>query len=257
MSAWASIDAESRRAWLAQGIAVQGRESTMNDDSMAERGRSAYSRTEATGRQTSFARNEVSSDAHEDLPELLVDRSFWGIIVTQFLGAFNDNLYKQLMLLLALPVALVAGAEATGQGQQADVQGGRRWCSPCLCTVQWIRGLSFRSPQQDAGDRAVQVAEIAIMALGLLAFLMYGQFGQAGTWIVLFLMGTQKRLLWSQQIWGTARTVSASRSARANALMLMSTFLAIILGIVAAGVLRSSSVENRRSGCGSGCWSAY
>ena len=28
------------------------------------------------------------------------DISFWGMSITQFLGAFNDNLYKQLMLLL-------------------------------------------------------------------------------------------------------------------------------------------------------------
>ena len=28
------------------------------------------------------------------------DRSFWGHLSTQFLGAFNDNLFKQLILLL-------------------------------------------------------------------------------------------------------------------------------------------------------------
>ena len=37
-----------------------------------------------------------------DSKSLLADRSFWGIAVTQFLGAFNDNLYKQLMLLMAI-----------------------------------------------------------------------------------------------------------------------------------------------------------
>jgi hypothetical protein len=36
--------------------------------------------------------------------ELTRDRSFFGITATQFLGAFNDNFYKQLMLLLAIPV---------------------------------------------------------------------------------------------------------------------------------------------------------
>ncbi len=34
---------------------------------------------------------------------LMRDRSFYGITITQFLGAFNDNLFKQLMLLLAIP----------------------------------------------------------------------------------------------------------------------------------------------------------
>ena len=44
---------------------------------------------------------------HKDkLPNLRGDRSFWGLIVTQFLGAFNDNLFKQLVLLLAIPTAV-------------------------------------------------------------------------------------------------------------------------------------------------------
>jgi len=36
------------------------------------------------------------------------DISFWGMSITQFLGAFNDNLYKQLMLLLAIPVGVAS-----------------------------------------------------------------------------------------------------------------------------------------------------
>ena len=41
---------------------------------------------------------------NEHLPPLASDISFWGMAVTQFLGAFNDNLFKQLILLLATPV---------------------------------------------------------------------------------------------------------------------------------------------------------
>src|SRR5207302_7763325 len=33
------------------------------------------------------------------------DRSFWGMTATQFLGAFNDNLYKQVVLLLCIDIA--------------------------------------------------------------------------------------------------------------------------------------------------------
>lgn len=36
------------------------------------------------------------------------NKSFWGMVFTQFLGAFNDNLFKQLVLLLAIPVAIAA-----------------------------------------------------------------------------------------------------------------------------------------------------
>ena len=49
------------------------------------------------------------------------DRSFWGHISTQFLGAFNDNLFKQLILLLA--ISEVAGKNLPANGQQeVDIQ---------------------------------------------------------------------------------------------------------------------------------------
>ncbi|MFN9716116.1 MAG: MFS transporter, partial [Planctomycetota bacterium] len=50
-----------------------------------------------------------------DRPTLLKDRSFWGLAITQFLGAFNDNVFKQLVLLLALG--------STANITQDDLQG--------------------------------------------------------------------------------------------------------------------------------------
>src|SRR6185436_20807467 len=47
---------------------------------------------------------------------LLADPSFYGMTATQFLGAFNDNLFKQLMLLLAIPVGAAAATKADEQG---------------------------------------------------------------------------------------------------------------------------------------------
>src|SRR6187455_1644568 len=43
---------------------------------------------------------------------LFQDRSFWGLTATQFLGAFNDNLFKQLVLLLAVGGGAAAAAAA-------------------------------------------------------------------------------------------------------------------------------------------------
>src|SRR3954452_8286149 len=51
--------------------------------------------------------------SHEFVPALYHDKSFWGMAATQFLGAFNDNLFKQLILLLATPTLLEVKA-ATG-----------------------------------------------------------------------------------------------------------------------------------------------
>ena len=57
-------------------------------------------------RNTSAAGMPADKDDSLDaLPPLFRDRAFLGMTATQFFGAFNDNLFKQLMLLLAVPVA--------------------------------------------------------------------------------------------------------------------------------------------------------
>ena len=50
--------------------------------------------------------------AHDALPELYHDSSFWGMAATQFLGAFNDNLFKQLVLLLSISAIGLLGVPA-------------------------------------------------------------------------------------------------------------------------------------------------
>jgi hypothetical protein len=45
----------------------------------------------------SHSLGEVESSSPDQITPLLRDRSFLGMMATQFLGAFNDNLYKQLI----------------------------------------------------------------------------------------------------------------------------------------------------------------
>ena len=56
-------------------------------------------------------------DLPDFLPPLRRDTSFWGMAATQFLGAFNDNLFKQLILLLATPTAAELAAKSVGDRQ--------------------------------------------------------------------------------------------------------------------------------------------
>src|SRR6056297_2373662 len=70
-------------------------------DSVAVEGRAA----EIEGRPT----DAKSVDAGRAIPELsLAGAPFVGFLTTQFFGAFNDNLFKQLLLLLAVPTAAAA-----------------------------------------------------------------------------------------------------------------------------------------------------
>src|SRR5688500_5633803 len=63
----------------------------------------------------------TDTHAHDALPQLYRDSSFWGMASTQFLGAFNDNLFKQLILLLATPTAAEAAAKI-GKDRQGQAQ---------------------------------------------------------------------------------------------------------------------------------------
>ncbi|MFO0922506.1 MAG: MFS transporter [Pirellulales bacterium] len=156
--------------------------------------------------------------------ELFEDKSFWGMTVTQFLGAFNDNLFKQLILLLA-----VAGT---------DVQG---WATTVFSLpFVLLSGLAGFLSDRFSKSRVIflaKIAEIGIMTLGVVAFLSYDWFGALGTWSVLFLMGTHSTFFGPGKYGILPELFKEKDLARANGIILMSTFLAIIFGTVAAGAM--------------------
>jgi hypothetical protein len=50
----------------------------------------------------------------------LASTAFWGFLTTQFLGAFNDNYFKQMVLLIcASNVAVVAGKASANPDRQS------------------------------------------------------------------------------------------------------------------------------------------
>jgi acyl-[acyl-carrier-protein]-phospholipid O-acyltransferase/long-chain-fatty-acid--[acyl-carrier-protein] ligase len=174
---------------------------------------------------------------YDALPPLSRDTSFWGMAVTQFLGAFNDNLFKQLILLLATPTAIELAA-----GTATDRQG----------IAQIIFATSFLMFSGVAGflsDRfskrpvivLSKVAEIVVMLLGMVGFLYYDQVGVAGLFLVLFLMGTQSAFFGPSKYGILPEMLRTSDLPRANGIFLMLTFLAIIFGTAAAGFLLTHS----------------
>lgn len=182
---------------------------------------------------------EESTDGQDDGdagPGLFADRSFWGMVSTQFLGAFNDNLYKQLMLLLAVPVALAAAAQP---GQGSDVQG---WAT-LVFSLPFVLFSGFAGYLSDRYSKTpiivlCKIAEIGTMLLGLMAFYFYDILGTTGTWIVLFLMGAQSSFFGPGKYGILPELFRAKDLPRANGLILMTTFLAIIFGTVLAGSLK-------------------
>src|SRR5437868_14064612 len=117
-----------------------------------------------------------SAPPHDQLPELYQDTSFWSMAATQFLGAFNDNLFKQLILLLATPTLL-----QVEEGSVSDLQS----------TAQLVFAAAFLIFSGFAGflsDRyskrrivvICKVAEIFVALMGLIGFLYFDRIGVTG-----------------------------------------------------------------------------
>jgi len=172
---------------------------------------------------------------------ILKDRSFWGVAITQFFGAFNDNLYKQLMLLLAIP--------AIGADISEDTQG---WATTVF-SLPFVLLSSLAGYLSDKYSKSriivvCKLAEIAITLLAVCAFLSYAKLGDVGTWSVLVLMGVHSTFFGPGKYGILPELFDKRELPRANGLILMSTFLAIILGVVTAGLLKDLLVVPNADG---------
>lgn len=169
--------------------------------------------------------------ATDSRPRLFRDIAFWGMTATQLCGAFNDNLYKQLMLLLAVPVGIASAFEQDQQGLATIV-----FSLPFVLFSGYAGFLADRFSKQPIIVLA-KLAEIAIMLLGLLAFLNYSVTGYTGLLAVLFLMGTHSAFFGPPKYGILPEMLRTEDLPRANGVMVMTTFLAIIFGTAAAGFL--------------------
>jgi acyl-[acyl-carrier-protein]-phospholipid O-acyltransferase / long-chain-fatty-acid--[acyl-carrier-protein] ligase len=161
--------------------------------------------------------------AHSGFKDLLEKGGFRAFLGTQFLGAFNDSVYQTI-------VALHAGS----------VKGGMY--VPLVPAVFTLPTLLFSGYSGHLADRvskrtvliAVKVFEIAIMLFGLATLRAGWTEGMLG---VVFLMGLHAAVF-SPAKYGIVPEMLPDRDlSRGNALLEMSTFVAIVLGIAGGGVL--------------------
>jgi acyl-[acyl-carrier-protein]-phospholipid O-acyltransferase/long-chain-fatty-acid--[acyl-carrier-protein] ligase len=153
------------------------------------------------------------------------DRSFQAFIATQFLGAFNDNLFKQLVLLLA--------ANMLFEGQ--DVQGYAlaTFALPFILFSGIAGDISERFSKQRVMV-VVKWAEVLIMLVGAVAL-------QLKSWpmllMALFAMGTHSAFFGPSKYGGIPELVSKQDIIRANGAATMTTFIAVLIGGALGGVL--------------------
>jgi MFS family permease len=176
------------------------------------------------------------NDQHEKASAILArDRGFGGHVATQFLGAFNDNLFKQILLLLFVAVPTANG--------NMDLQSVATFCFalPFILFSGFAGYLSDRHSKRRV-IVACKIAEIAIMAIGMCMFALYARTGLNWTMVsllagVLFLMGAQSAFFGPSKYGILPEMLDNRLIPAANGFVLMTTFLAIIFGTAVAGEL--------------------
>lgn len=166
-----------------------------------------------------------------NLPTLGRDRAFYGMTVTQFLGAFNDNLFKQLVLLFCLDVKAM-----TGDDYQSWAQ--------AIFAIPFVLFSGIAGWLADRYSKRVivvlaKVVEIVIMALGMLVFL-YGSSVPRETLMLLFVvlgcMSLQSAFFGPPKYGILPELFRDSDLPPANGIFQMTTFVAIIMGGAIGGI---------------------
>lgn len=160
--------------------------------------------------------------------KLLSDRSFLAMVGTQFLGAFNDNAFKQMVALLSV--------ELTMRQKGASIQA----IAMALFSLPFVlfSGLAGTLADRFSKTRVIvlaKLAEILIMALAVLGFWLESVELLLGA---LFLMGTQSAFFGPAKYGILPEMLPRVHLSRANGVILMTTFVSIILGNAAAGFAR-------------------
>ncbi|MDH4585258.1 MFS transporter [Pseudomonas sp. BN415] len=162
---------------------------------------------------------------------LLGTRRFLPFFVTQLLGAFNDNIFKQSLILAILYKLAISGDKSVFTN---------------LCALLFILPFFLFSAlggqfgekfAKDALIRAIKLAEVAIMAVGALGFFFDSL---PLLFLALFAMGTHSALFGPVKYSILPQVLREDELVGGNALVEMGTFLAILAGTISAGLMMSA-----------------
>ncbi|WP_440057691.1 MFS transporter [Pseudomonas fragariae (ex Marin et al. 2024)] len=163
---------------------------------------------------------------------LLGKRRFLPFFITQSLGAFNDNIFKQSLILAILYKLSIDGDRSIYVN---------------LCALLFIlpfflfsalAGQFGEKYPKDKLIRIIKFGEIVIMVVGAAGFL----FNHLELMLAaLFAMGTHSALFGPVKYSILPQHLRESELVGGNALVEMGTFLAILAGTISAGVMMSSS----------------
>lgn len=161
---------------------------------------------------------------------LLKSRRFLPFFITQSLGAFNDNVFKQSLILAILYKLGVQGDQSVYVNLCALL-----FILPFFLFSALAGQLGEKYPK-DSLIRVIKFAEIVIMTVGAAGFLFNH------LWMLLltlFAMGTHSALFGPVKYSILPQHLRENELVGGNGLVEMGTFLAILAGTISAGVMLS------------------
>ena len=164
---------------------------------------------------------------------LLGTRRLAPLFVTQFFGAFNDNLFKQAFIVILAFGGLIA---EDGAGIYVNLAAGLFILPFFLFSA--TAGTLADKFEKSRLIRLVKLGEIAVAALAGIALYLESV---PALFAVLFLLGVQSTFFGPLKYAILPQHLDASELVGGNAVVQMGTFVAILLGTIAGGILGGES----------------
>ena len=169
---------------------------------------------------------------------LLTQRRFAPFFATQFLGAFNDNVFRNgLVILVTFTGTQVGGMDAS---QLANVAGAL-FILPFFLFSATAGQLADKF-EKSRLIRAIKLFEIVLMVLAAFAFMTSSYLILM---IVLFMMGFQSSMFGPAKYAYLPQQLNANELVGGNALVESGTYVAIILGLLVGGLAISVESSNQ------------
>src|SRR5690348_5148929 len=162
-------------------------------------------------------------------------RGFWSLIVTQFQGAFSDNALKQITIFIGISIGI-------SQAERDKLVS----LATALLTLPFILfsmtgGYLANHWSKRTVTIAVKISEICVMGLAMAGLAMRNIPAMLAC---VFLMGVHSSIFGPSKYGSLPELLPERKLSWGNGILELGTFLAIILGTVAGGVL--SQVFNVR-----------
>ncbi|MDN2669319.1 MFS transporter [Vibrio sp. 14N.309.X.WAT.E.F5] len=163
---------------------------------------------------------------------LLTQKRFLPYFITQFLGAFNDNIFKNVLLLFVA----FASVDTLPISSNLFINLAAGLFILPFFLFSALAGVLADKYEKSWFIRKVKLIEVVIMSLGAIGFI-YESY--AILLLLLFLMGTQSAFFGPVKYALLPQQLESKELVSGNALVETGTFLAILIGTLGAGIIAS------------------